>query len=102
MPARFENQINIQNDRLRYVSTETRHGMIQAAKGEYVALLNAGLVPTKNDWLKELMNIGQQETSGLVTGRVVDARYRVETVEYQLIQTKVDYFILKKAPLVKA
>ena len=67
MPARFENQINIQNDRLRYVSTETRHGMIQAAKGEYVALLNAGLVPTKNDWLKELMNIGQQETSGLVT-----------------------------------
>ncbi len=26
------------------------------------------------------MNIGQQETSGLVTGRVVDARYRVETV----------------------
>ena len=54
--------------------------MIQAAKGEYVALLNAGLVPTKNDWLKELMNIGQQETSGLVTGRVVDARYRVETV----------------------
>ncbi|WP_311048959.1 glycosyltransferase [Enterococcus faecalis] len=80
LPARFENQINIQNDRLRYVSTETRHGMIQAAKGEYVALLNAGLVPTKNDWLKELMNIGQQETSGLVTGRVVDARYRVETV----------------------
>ena len=47
LPARFENQINIQNDRLRYVSTETRHGMIQAAKGEYVALLNAGLVPTK-------------------------------------------------------
>ena len=54
MPARFENQINIQNDRLRYVSTETRHGMIQAAKGEYVALLNAGLVPTKNDWLKRV------------------------------------------------
>ena len=97
MPARFENQINIQNDRLRYVSTETRHGMIQAAKGEYVALLNAGLVPTKNDWLKELMNIGQQETSGLVTGRVVDA-IAWKQWEYQLIQTKVDYFILKKAP----
>ena len=30
--ARFENQINIQNDRLRYVSTETRHGMIQALR----------------------------------------------------------------------
>lgn len=48
------------------------------------------------------MNIGQQETSGLVTGRVVDARYRVETVGVSVDTDKVDYFILKKAPLVKA
>ena len=98
--ARFENQINIQNDRLRYVSTETRHGMIQA-KGEYVALLNAGLVPTKNDWLKELMNIGQ-ETSGLVTGRVVDARYRVETVGVSVDTDKGRLLYPEKGTLVKA
>ena len=101
MPARFENQINIQNDRLRYVSTETRHGMIQAAKGEYVALLNAGLVPTKNDWLKELMNIGQQETSGLVTGRVVE-RYRVETVGVSVDTDKGRLLYPEKGTLVKA
>ena len=101
MPARFENQINIQNDRLRYVSTETRRGMIQAAKGEYVALLNAGLVPTKNDWLKELMNIGQQETSGLVTGRE-DARHRVETVGVSADTDKGRLLYPEKAPLVKA
>ncbi len=86
-----------------YVSTETRHGMIQAAKEEYVALLNAGLVPTKNDWLKELMNIGQQETS-LFSGPAAKWIHAIawKRWEYQLIQTKVHYFIPKQPPKVLA
>ena len=48
------------------------------------------------------MNIGQQETSGLVTGRVVDARHRVETVGVSVDTDKGRLLYPEKAPLVKA
>lgn len=80
VPEVLKNMINGDYLQVRFVTETTREAMIQAATGDYILLLDAGLVPTKNDWLKELMNAGQQETAGIVTGRVVDSRYRIETV----------------------
>lgn len=72
--------VDITSNKLIYAANNTRDGLIKSSTGEYVILLNAGLVPTKGNWLAEMMNVAQQATTGIVTGRVVDSRYRIENI----------------------
>ncbi len=78
-----ENQksnVTIQNDKLIFMRGNTRDELIRQSKSEYIVFLNTNLLPTKSNWLTEMLNLVQQERIGLVTGRIVDYRYRVENV----------------------
>lgn len=88
LPESLQDSVTINNKLIRFIAGTTRDKWIHSAKGEYIVLLDAGLVPTKSNWLKEMMNIGQQETVGLVTGKVVDHRYRIETVGVSIDKKK--------------
>lgn len=76
----IKNKVEITNKRLIYVEGNKRDELIRSCTGEYVILLNAGLVPTKGNWLTEMMNIAQQPVNGIVTGRIVDSRYRIVNI----------------------
>lgn len=80
LPKRLKEKVQSTSNKIVYSEGQTRNEWIQASTGEYTVLLDAGLVPTKSNWLVEMMNMAQQPASGIVTGRVVDSRYRIENI----------------------
>jgi glycosyltransferase involved in cell wall biosynthesis/SAM-dependent methyltransferase len=80
LPTSLKTDVQLTSNKLVFSDGTTRDAMIKAAAGEYIVLLEAGLVPTKSNWLMEMMNMAQQPQSGIVTGRIVDYRYRIENV----------------------
>lgn len=80
LPKQFKEKIHSTSNKLVFSDGQTRDELVQSSTGEYTVLLNAGLIPTKSNWLVEMMNMIQQKTVGIVTGRVVDHRYRIENI----------------------
>ncbi|WP_348923314.1 glycosyltransferase [Enterococcus rotai] len=80
LPKQMKEKVHSTSNKLVYSDGQTRDELVQASTGEYTILLDAGLVPTKSNWLVEMMNMIQQPTAGIVTGRIVDSRYRIENI----------------------
>ncbi|MBO0470849.1 glycosyltransferase [Enterococcus sp. DIV0242_7C1] len=80
LPEALKSSVQSTSNKLVYHEGQTRDALIKASSGEYIVLLDAGLVPTKSNWLLEMMNMAQQPSSGIVMGRIVDYRYRIENV----------------------
>ncbi|MEI5991350.1 hypothetical protein A5881_002885 [Enterococcus termitis] len=80
LPNQMKEKIHSTSNKLVYSDGQTRDELVNTSTGEYIMFLDAGLVPTKSNWLTEMMNMGQQAQSGIVTGRVVDPRYRIENI----------------------
>jgi glycosyltransferase involved in cell wall biosynthesis/SAM-dependent methyltransferase len=80
LPKAMKQLVQSTSNKIVYLEGQTRDALIKSCTGEYVVLLDAGLVPTKSNWLIEMMNMAQQPSSGIVMGRIVDHRYRIENV----------------------
>ncbi|ALS03196.1 glycosyl transferase family 2 [Enterococcus silesiacus] len=80
LPNQMKENVHSTSNKLVYSDGQTRDELINASTGDYIMLLDAGLVPTKSNWLTEMMNMAQQAQAGIVTGRVVDQRYRIENI----------------------
>ncbi|PZL71675.1 glycosyl transferase family 2 [Enterococcus plantarum] len=80
LPKSMKEKIKSSSNKIVFSEGQTRDELVESTNGEYTVLLDAGLVPTKSNWLVEMMNMVQQPTAGIVTGRVVDYRYRIENI----------------------
>lgn len=80
LPQSEQQNMILTNEKIVYTNGQTRDEKIRQATGTYIVLLDAGLLPTKENWLTELMNVAQRSEIGAVTGRIVDSKYRIENV----------------------
>lgn len=79
LSAKEKNHFSSTDPRIRFLEGSL-NDQVALCSGEYIVLLNADITPKTGNWLHELMNFGQKNTVGVVTGRISDSKKQIANI----------------------